>query len=145
MTSMDQNKLLIRRYYEEVVNTGDVARIPDFVSSEFVENYNGVRNKVGVAGAEAHIVGVRETFSDLTLSVERQIAEGAWVVSQVIARGVHTGSWMEMKPTGKAVEISVVNVDKVINGKIVEHGGAANMLESLIHIGAVKVVADEHN
>ncbi len=145
MTSMDQNKLLIRRYYEEVVNTGDIDRIPDFISSSYVENYNGVRNECGIEGAEAHIVGVRETFSDLTLSVERQIAEGEWVVSQVVARGVHTGSWMDMKPTGKAVEINAVNVDRVIDGKIIEHGGAANMLESLMHIGAVKVVSDGRN
>ena len=127
------------------MNTGDIDRIPEFISSDYVENYNGIRTECGTRGAEAHIVGVRETFSDLTLTVERQIAEGEWVVSQVIARGVHTGNWMEMKPTGKAVEISVVNVDKVIDGKIVEHGGAANMLESLMHIGAVKVVADERN
>ena len=125
------------------MNTGNVDRIPDFVSSEFVENYNGVRRKVGIEGAEAHILGVRETFSDLILSVERQIAEGEWVVSQVIAQGVHTGSWMEMKPTGKSVEISVVNVDRIIDGKIVEHGGAANMLESLLQIGAVHIVESE--
>jgi len=145
MTIEEQNKLLIRRYYQEVVNTGNVERIPDFISSEFAESYNGVRNKIGIAGAEAHIVGVRETFSDLTIFVERQIAEGEWVVSQGIVRGVHTGKWMEMNPTGKAVEISVVNVDRIIDGKIVEHGGAANMLESLLHIGAVKVVGDGRN
>ena len=48
-----------------------------------------------------------------------------------------------MKPTGKAVEISVVNIDRIVNGKIVEHGGAANMLETLLQIGAVKVVESE--
>ena len=140
MSSIDQNKLLVRRYYEDVVNTGDVDRIPDFVSSNYVEIYNGIRNECGIEGAEAHILGVRATFADLILTVERQIAEGEWVVSQVIARGVHTGNWMEMKPTGKEVEISVVNVDRIIDGKIVEHGGAANMLESLLQIGAVKIV-----
>ncbi len=36
-----------------------------------------------------------------------------------------------------------VNVDKVIGGRIVEHGGAANMLGPLLKIGAVKVVGAE--
>jgi len=125
------------------VNTGDVDRIPEFVASDYVESYNGTRNECGIDGATAHILGVRSTFADLHLAVERQIAEGEWVVSQVIARGVHTGDWMEMKPTGKAVEISVVNVDRIVNGKIAEHGGAANMLETLLQIGAVKVVESE--
>ena len=43
---------------------------------------------------------------------------------------------MGMKPTGKKLEISLVNVDRVIDGRIVEHGGAANMLEPLLEIGA---------
>jgi len=143
MSSIDQNKLLVRRYYEEVVNTGDVDRIPEFVASDYVEIYNGVRNECGIEGAETHILGVRTTFADMHLTVERQIAEGDWVVSQVTARGIHTGKWMEMKPTGKTVEICVVNIDRIINGKIVEHGGAANMLEPLLHIGAVNVVESE--
>jgi predicted ester cyclase len=143
MSSTDQNKLLVRRYYEEVVNTGDVDQLPEFVASDYVEIYNGVRNECGIAGAEAHILGVRITFADLYLTVEQQIAEGEWVVSQVTARGFHTGDWMGMKPTGKAVEISSVNVDRIINGRIVEHGGAANMLEALLRIGAVKVVEPE--
>ena len=140
MSTIDQNKLLIRRYYAEVVNTGDVDRVPDFVSSDYVENYNGTRNECGLEGAKAHIQGVRSTFTDLHLAIERQIAEGEWVVSQVMVRGVHTGDWMEMKPTGRVVEMYAVNVDRIINGKIVEHGGAANMLESLLSIGSVKVV-----
>lgn len=143
MFSLDQNKLLVRRYYDEVVNTGDVDRIPEFVASDFVEIYNGARNECGIEGAKAHIQEVRSTFADLQLTVEQQIAEGEWVVSQVTACGVHTGNWMEMTPTGKVVEISVVNVDRIVNGKITEHGGAANMLESLLQIGAVKVVESE--
>ena len=82
---------------------------------------------------------VQNNFADLHLTVEKQIAEGEWVVSQVIARGVHAGKWMEMKPTGKAVEIGVVNVDRIVDGKNVERGGAANMLETLLNIGAIRI------
>jgi len=32
-------------------------------------------------------------------------------------------------------------IDKVVNGRIVEHGGAANLLEPLLEIGAVRVVS----
>jgi hypothetical protein len=45
-----------------------------------------------------------------------------------------------MKPTGKMVTYTGVNVDRVVSGKIVEHGGAANMLGPLLEIGAVRVV-----
>lgn len=49
-------------------------------------------------------------------------------------------AWLGMTPTGKPVEITAVNIDRVVDGRIVEHGGAANLLEPLLAIGAVQVV-----
>jgi predicted ester cyclase len=94
---------------------------------------------MGVEGAKQHVLGGRQTYPDLHLTVERQIAEGEWVVSCVTARGTHRGVWLGMRPTGKVVEITLVNVDRVVDGRIVEHGGAANLLEPLLEIGAIKI------
>lgn len=47
---------------------------------------------------------------------------------------------MGIAPPGRPVEFCCVKVDKVIDGRIVEHGSAACMLSSLLEIGAVKVV-----
>ncbi len=59
-------------------------------------------------------------------------------MSCITARATHMGEWLGMKPTGKKIEISTVNVDRVVNGKIVEHGSAANMFEALLGAGAIK-------
>jgi predicted ester cyclase len=93
-------------------------------------------------GAKAHIVGVRQTFPDLHITIEQQIAEGEWVVPRITAIGTHKGSWIGMKPTNRPVVITGVNVDRVVDGRIVEHGGAANMLGPLLEIGAIKVIPD---
>ena len=61
------------------------------------------------------------------------------MVTCIKARGTHLGSWLDMKPIGKKVEITVVNVDKVADGRLVEHGEAANIFESLFEIGAIQV------
>ncbi len=142
--SKQKNKRLVRRYYEEVGNTGDVDRIADFISPDYVEVHDNTRYPIGIEGAKAHITGGHETYSDLRLTVDRQIAEGDWVATQVTVRGIHSGgAWMGIKPTGKPIEFSCVNLDKVINGRIVEHGGAANMLDPLLKVGAIKVVGPE--
>jgi predicted ester cyclase len=141
--SEENNKQVVRGYIEEVVNTGDVERLGEFIGPEYVEVFNNVKYESGLEGAKQHILGVRETYADLQLTIEKQIAEGDWVVTEVTARGIHKGEWLGMKPTGKAVEFSCVNVDKVVDGRIVEHGGAANMLEPLLGIGAVRVVGPE--
>ncbi len=39
------------------------------------------------------------------------------------------------------MEFTGVNIDWVVNGLLVEHSGAANMLEALLEIGAIRIVA----
>jgi predicted ester cyclase len=142
--STEENKTLVRRFYEEVVAARDVGRLSEFVAPDYVEVFDNVRYPCGVEGAKAHIEGGHETYSPLFLTVDRQIAEGDWVVTQVTVRGIHSGgSWLGIKPTGKAIEFTCVNVDRVLDGRIVEHGGAANMLGPLLKVGAVKVVGAE--
>ena len=140
--TIDKNKKLVRRYIEEVVNTGDLKNLDEFVSPDYIETLDPGKKILGVEGARQHIMGVHQTFPDLHLTVEKQISEGAWVVTYITARATHQGEWLGMKPTGKEVEITVVNVDKIVNGRIVEHGGAANMFEALLGIGAIQVVSE---
>ena len=81
-------------------------------------------------------------YHEQAINAGRQIAEGEWVVSCITARGTHKGSWLGIKPTGKPVVFTGVNIDRVVDGLIVEHGGAANMLGPLLDIGAIKVVGE---
>ena len=138
--SVEENKRLVRRYIEEVVNTGNVEKLAEFIAPDYTEVYTNRRYPLGLAGAKEHILGGRRTYENLHLTVEQQIAEGDWVVTRATARGTHRGGWLGTKPTGKTVEITVVNIDKVVDGRIVEHGGAANMLEPLLEAGAIRVV-----
>lgn len=139
---LEENKALVRRYYEGVVNTGEVSRLADFLSPDYAEVHDNVRYPIGLDGAEEHVRGVRRTYPDLHLTVEQQIAEGEWVVTRVTMRGTHQGEWLGIRPTGKPVEMTAVNLDRVVNGRIVEHGGAANLLGPLLAIGAVRPVTE---
>ena len=141
--SLEENRTLVRRYYEEVVNTGQVELTESFIAPEYTEVHDGKRHVMGIEGAKAHVLGVRQTYPDLHISIDRQIAEGEWVVTCITARGTHKGSWLGIKPTGKPVAFTGVNVDRVVGGRIVEHGGAANMLGPLLEIGAIKVVGPD--
>ncbi len=138
--SLEANKQLVRRFYEEIINELKLDVIPEVVGEEYTEVMDGGRYEVGLEGAKEHAVGVRETYPDLHLVIDRQIAEGEWVVSCVTATGTHSGEWMGMAPTGRHVTLTAVNVDRVVDGKLVEHGGAANMLGPLLEIGAIRVV-----
>jgi hypothetical protein len=59
------NKLLIRRYFEEVVNTGNVERVAEFVAPHDAET------------AKQHVHGVRATYLDLHVTVVSADRQGA--------------------------------------------------------------------
>jgi len=133
------NKSLVKDYIELVLNAGDISLIPKYVSPDYVEIYNNKKYPVGIEGAKDHIIGVRNNYPDIKLSINQQIAEGEWVATCYTMSGTHSGSWMGIKPTGKEIMVTGVNIDKIVDGKIVEHGGAANMFEGLLDIGAIEL------
>jgi predicted ester cyclase len=118
-------KLIVRRFIETVVNAGDLGRVAEFVGPGIAEEM--VR----------HLEGVRSTYPDLSVMVGDQIAEGEIVVTRVTARGTHTGPYLGLALTNKAIVIEGVNIDRVRDRKIIEHWGAANTLEALVSIGAL--------
>jgi predicted ester cyclase len=135
--SLAENKLLVRRYIDEIVNPNDLDRLGDFIGLDYIETGDSPEQPRGPQRAREHLIAVRTTFPDLNLTVGQQIAEGDWVVTRVTARATHLGTWMDIKPTGKRVKLHGVNVDRVVRGRIVEHGGAADMLIPLLQVGAV--------
>lgn len=138
-STLASNKALVRDYYENIVSSGDLTSIADYVAEDYVYVHDGERHHIGIDGEQAHIRGVRQTYPDLRLTVERQIAEGEWVVSVITACGTHRGDWMGMRPTNEYLTISAVNVDRVVNGRILEHSGAANLLAPLLQAGAIRI------
>jgi predicted ester cyclase len=137
--SVEANKQVVRSFLEDVVNTGAVDRLADLISPDYREEGDKTGASSGLEGAKRHVLLVRQTYSDLHVTVEQQIAEGEWVATRITARGTHSGTWLGMTPTGRRVVITGVNIDRVVNGRIVEHGGAANLLDPLLAIGAIQV------
>ena len=131
------NKTIVRRYIDEIENIGDVSNIREFISEDYVEVYEGERYEIGIKGAIDHVLGVRRVFPDLKLTIENQISEGEWVVTVYSVTGTFKDEWFDMKPTGKTISFTGVNVDRIKGGKIIEHGGAVNLLDPLFKAGVL--------
>jgi predicted ester cyclase len=131
------NKTIIRRYIEEIENTGDVSNIREFIAEDYIEVHDGERYQIGVKGAIDHVLGVRRVFPDLKLTIDNQMSEGEWVATVYSVTGTYMNEWFGMKPTGKSITFTGVNIDCVKDGKIIEHGGAANLLDPLLKAGVI--------
>jgi predicted ester cyclase len=84
------------------------------------------------------MIDVRITYPNLKMTVISQFMDGDYVISEFIMEGTHLGEWLGMKPTGRRISITGVNIDKVVDGKIVEHGGAVNTFDNLFNEGIIK-------
>ena len=78
-----------------------------------------------------HLTAVRATCPDCSMGILRQYADGETVISEFILEGTRTGAWPGIQPAHKRLPFTGVDIDKVVNGKIVEHGGAVNTFETL--------------
>jgi len=122
------NKEIVKYYYEIVVSENMIDSIPQYIGSELAE------------GMRSHLIAVRNTYPDYTVSITRQYEEGEYVISEVSMKGTHSGDFLGITPTNKVIEIMGINIDKVVDGKIVEHRGAANTFESFWQNGLIKAV-----
>jgi predicted ester cyclase len=65
-------------------------------------------------------------FPDLVAQVEQQTVQEEWVTSRATLRGTHLGTFLGLAPSGKKVEMMHLSLDKVSEGKVVEHFGTTD-------------------
>jgi predicted ester cyclase len=139
---VEENKALIRRFYEEVWGKGD----PDVSDEVFLDDYirHDLRPSVaepGPAGQTKIALDFRRAIPDLDWRVDLILADGEFVVGRWTATGTHTGPWGAMAPTGRSIAFSGVNIFRFENGKVAEIWNHRDDLGLMTQLDAVTVGA----
>ena len=134
------NAELVKTFYEVIVSENRLDELDRYISDDCVQKVGEKEIHIGIVGMRKHLVALKETYPDYAMKIIRQYSDGDYVISEFIMRGTHKGEFIGIKPTNKVLEITGVDIDKVIDGKIVEHGGAANTFETFIEHHLVKPV-----
>jgi steroid delta-isomerase-like uncharacterized protein len=137
MTSTDQNKAIVRRYYDEVLNQGRWETVQEIFDPAFLSHAPGVIT-VNLDRYQQLAHESRTAFPDLHVTIDDQIAEGDKVVTRWTAHATHQGPMMGIPPTGKALWITAIHIHRLANGKLIEHWEEINMLGVLKHLGVIK-------
>ena len=135
-----RKKEIVKYFYEVVVSKHLLDELPDYVTDDCVQVSGSNRTPIGIEGMRQHLIAVRKTYPDYSVKIIRQYEDGDTVISEIIMRGTHEGEFIGITPTNKVIEITGVNIDRIINGKIVEHGGAANTFDAFWEAGLIKPV-----
>ena len=137
-----ENKEIVRRYIEQVVNTGNLDAMHEFVAQDYIDHNAPSGSSQGIEEAKRHLEAVHHTYGDFHVAIEDQIAEGDTVVTRVSATGIHQNEWFGLRPSGRRITLTGIHIDKVIDGKIVEHWAEADLVSALIQMGA-RIVQSE--
>ena len=130
---VEDNIAAFRRLIEDGFSAGDLAVVDEIVAPDCVEHQRG--NHSGSQGAKEVIETLHRWMSDFTLTIEDLIAEGDMVWSRNRARGTNTGAVMGHAPTGRPVDVDVIDIGRFENGRLVEHWGIADQLGLMLQLG----------
>ena len=76
-------------------------------------------------------------FSDTRTTIEDQVAEGDKVVTRITWRGVHSGNFQGLPPTGKEIVMAGTVVQRIKDGKIVEHWPVFDEMNMMQQLGLI--------
>lgn len=91
----------------------------------------------GLEGFKKRVSGHRVGIPDLPFSIMNMIIDGDLMAFQWEMVGTHTGPYMGCPPSGNPIRIVGMNMERLENGKIVEHWSYPDKLAGLQQIGAI--------
>ncbi|HEU0035205.1 MAG TPA: ester cyclase [Kofleriaceae bacterium] len=126
---------VFERVIEEGFNRGNFDAWDDCFAPTIIEHQYGLPPTL--AGFKQAIAGLRAAMPDLHLTIDEMVTHGDKVWVRMTATGTHRGPFMGLPPTGKSFTITVMDVVRIADGKIVEHWGVPDRFALLHQIGGL--------
>lgn len=138
---LEHNKQIARRVIEDALTKGRLEAIDEVVAPAFVNHDPATGDQIGRDGLRELVLGYRNAFPDLRITIEDQVAEGDCVVTRWTATGTHKGELMGIEATGKQATVSGMTFDRIADGMLVESWNNWDTLGLLRQLGAVPELA----
>lgn len=138
--SENENKKLIRRYYDEVLGAGKLEVLDEIARPDHVEHSPMPGQSQGIEGLRQRVRFVKGVF-DPKFTVEHVIAEGDKVAVMWSNHGTHRVEFFGVSATGRTVDTTGIDIHVIRDGRMAEHWDVVDMLGVLIQIGAIPAPA----
>jgi steroid delta-isomerase-like uncharacterized protein len=135
-----KEKMLVRRFYEEIINNARFEMLGEILSPEIIwhDPLLPTGEVRGVENFRNILEMFRSAFPDLHITVEDQIQENERVVTCFTIVGTHSGDLMRVPATGKRFKVSGISIIRFEHGKAVEEWIEEDGLGLMRQLGVVK-------
>jgi len=117
--SVEQNKKIVHRMFDEVMNKKDFSLVREFVADNYVNH--DMPGAVGPEGMKKMIENFFDGFPDMRIRLDEVIGDGDSVATRGEWTGTHSGNFMGIAATGKKVKVKFIDFWRLENGKAVEN------------------------
>ena len=135
--SVETNKALVRRFYEEI-DKGNVEALDELVATDYLDH-----NPPPFPGLPPGREGLKQAFKLFWAAtpgyhhIEDQIAEGDKVVTRLTSFGKHEGDLPGAPRTGNDLKMTSITIHRIADGKLVEKWAEKDVLGFLQQIGVM--------
>jgi steroid delta-isomerase-like uncharacterized protein len=134
--STEQNKAIARRL-NQAFDTNDQATLDELLAPDLMAHFPGMPTPLN-REAFLQVVGLfTAAFNDNHTTTDDQIAEGDKVMTHITWRAVHSGDFQGIPATGKQIAVTGIAIERIQDGKIVEHWSNLDQLSLMQQLGVI--------
>jgi len=132
---------VVNSFIDRYQSGADERALGQLVHPDVVDHSRPPGIAPGREGVKQQFDGFRAAFDGFHATVLDQVVESDKVVTRKVFRGRHTGPFQGIEPTGRDVEVHVIDIVRVADGQIVEHWNCVDRLGVLAQLGALPELA----
>jgi predicted ester cyclase len=136
-TEQQLNLAAFRRLIDEGFSGGDAGVVDDVCAADLNEHQDGF-DAPGRDGVKKAITFLHALSPDIEITVEEIDAADDRVWARLRAHGTHGGSLMG-GPSARAFDITVMDLCRFQDGRIVEHWGVPDRFAQFMQLGLLQV------
>ncbi len=132
--SIEANKALVRRYYEEVLNGRRVHLLDELAAPDYVENDPLPGQGDGREGIKQRVAMLLDALAP-TFTVADVVAEDDRVVVRWINSGIHVAPFLGIPATGRSFRMAGIDIHRDADGRLAEHWHVVDQFAMLQQLG----------
>lgn len=137
MDSIFQNKEIVRRFNIEVIQNTNENTFQELMHNDFINRSASSSNNKKESMWNTFSNVLKRAFPDLRVIIHEQIAEGDLVTTRKTLTGTHQGQLMDIPATNSTVEIHVIDIVRIKDGKYYEHWGINDFEKVITDLKAI--------
>jgi steroid delta-isomerase-like uncharacterized protein len=130
---------IAQRYFNEVWNEGKVDVLEELLAPDYINHTPSTPNPPpGPAGLKPIVRAIRQAFPDLHYTIEDIVVGADTIAIRTTMSGTHEGDLFGIPATHRHVKVMQIQIERIKNGRIVEHWRVTDDLTLMRQLGVVQ-------